>query len=282
MENKATEQTEINPHPYEYIHNPGAICEDESIFIVVLVKSKVDNFEYREAIRYSWGTSFKHLVFLLGASENTSIQNNVTKESQIYNDIVQENFIDDYCNNTLKTIMGFNWAHTYCHSSRYHLFVDDDVFVVKDNLDFLYRPPTPEQTLFIGRLFQNSVPYRDNGSKWYISWEDYPFDRWPPYIAGGAFVTSSRVTQMLHFAFPFVKYLGIDDAYLGIVSKKLGLRLTTWNGFMMNTPKRTHTKLNYRRIVAYHRIDEPQKMYTVWKNYLEFKKELRTPIPFKP
>lgn len=56
--------------------------------------------------------------------------------------------------------------------------------------------------------------------------KDYPFQRYPPYLAGGAIIVSMDVAQKMAAAFPYVKYLVIDDAYLGIVAYKLGIGIT--------------------------------------------------------
>jgi hypothetical protein len=67
------------------------------------------------------------IVFLLGYS--STIQTIVDKENERFHDIVQEDFIDAYKNNTLKTIMAFNWAVLACPGTKYLLFIDNDYFV---------------------------------------------------------------------------------------------------------------------------------------------------------
>lgn len=54
------------------------------------------------------------VVFLLGQVENDRIQRQIDEESYIYNDLIQENFIDTYDNLTLKTVMMLKWVKNNC------------------------------------------------------------------------------------------------------------------------------------------------------------------------
>jgi hypothetical protein len=46
------------------------------------------------------------------------------------------------------------------------------------------------------------------------------------YLAGGAYFVSMALARKFNLAFPYVKPLHIDDTYLGIVARKLGIRPT--------------------------------------------------------
>jgi hypothetical protein len=62
------------------------------------------------AIRQTWANisdSSVKVIFTLGYSP--FLQEYINKESSMFHDILQENFIDDYNNNTLKTVMAFNY-----------------------------------------------------------------------------------------------------------------------------------------------------------------------------
>ncbi|OWF48291.1 beta-1,3-galactosyltransferase brn-like [Mizuhopecten yessoensis] len=217
------------PHNYTYLHRPDKckFYSHKGGKLAILVKSAAQNWYRRHTVRTTWAKIHPgviKVVFLV--AYNKSIQSMVDYEADFYKDIVQENFQDAYFNNTLKTVMAFNWAMESCSGADYYLFVDDDHFVnVPGLVQFIksLSRDTQEQ-LFLGFLIACGEPERAEHSKWRISFELYPFDLWPPYLAGGAFVTSYSVAQKLQLAFPYVKPIGIDDAYLGIVAKKLALR----------------------------------------------------------
>ncbi|OWF49092.1 Beta-1,3-galactosyltransferase brn [Mizuhopecten yessoensis] len=162
------------------------------------------------------------LVFMLGLGDN--YKDRITQENETYGDLIQENFVDAYSNNTFKTIMGFNWATQYCSEARLLVFLDDDYFVRWDKLvQFLYQSGKNHTDLFIGNLVRRAQPYRNVGSSWFVDPKVYPFRSYPPYLAGGAYVISYDVSKKIKMAFPYVRYIGVDDVYLGIVAQILSI-----------------------------------------------------------
>lgn len=220
----------INIHPFNYLHKPGK-CDfkrnpKEPINILVLVKSFIGNSESRSALRTIWADvkdSNMRRAFMLGY--NRAHQLAVDNESRRYRDVIQEDFIDNYMNNTLKTIMAYNWAVRYCRRAHALLFLDDDYLVnmtvMADHIRTLYS--NQSSGLYIGTLAEHAPPYRGVKERWYLTYNQYPYDEFPPYIGGGAYVVSFDVAKKFKFAFPFVQYMGIDDVYLGIVARKLSI-----------------------------------------------------------
>lgn len=224
----------INPHPFRYMNLPHS-CDfrfrksfwTENDTILVLVKSSASHYALRAAIRSIWKTvddpGIKK-VFLLGYDGIN--QSQINEESQNHGDIVQEDFKDAYRNNTFKTIMGYNWAIQFCSKVKFLFFMDDDYYLKLSDLASYLRkiPEENRHSIYIGSLSKAGVPYRDKNTRWYVSAEEYPFDLYPPYIGGGAYVVSYDVALRFHLAFPFIKYIPIDDAYLGIVARKLMIK----------------------------------------------------------
>ncbi|OWF43877.1 Beta-1,3-galactosyltransferase brn [Mizuhopecten yessoensis] len=134
-----------------------------------------------------------------------------------------EDVVDTYFNNTIKTIMAFNWIRSSFPQADLILFHDDDYHVqyVKLASYIRERARAHHSDICIGSLAVNAPPYREKHDRWYVTYDDYPYNVFPPYLGGGAFVVSSDVARKFQLAFPFIRYLGIDDVYLGIVAKKL-------------------------------------------------------------
>ncbi|XP_069119223.1 beta-1,3-galactosyltransferase brn-like [Argopecten irradians] len=218
----------INLHPFHYVHSKQK-CDFRSgqdVSLVILVKSSVINFQLREGIRETWGKTKGEnieIVYLLGY--RSAHQAKVDKEARLHGDIIQESFIDAYSNNTYKTIMGFKWAVKYCNRATHIMFVDDDHYLVLQNLleyiNRLYK--SNNDNLMVGYAYFQAEPHRYTISKWSVTIEDYPFDRFPTYVTAGAYLVSREVAEKLVFSFPYVKYLWLDDIYIGIVSRKLGI-----------------------------------------------------------
>jgi beta-1,3-galactosyltransferase / beta-1,3-N-acetylglucosaminyltransferase len=257
----------INNQTFSYRHNNEKRCKDEfgqsylTPHLVIVVKSKIDHFEKRTAIRNSWGFEKRfsdvtiRTIFSLGVDRETydgkptPLQKLVDIEAENFHDIIQFNFIDTYFNNTLKTIQNLRWCKENCIRSKFFLFVDDDFYVsVKNILAFLRYPTyypgyveeykeqlrqihqrklhgskaneTEEMTtrnllnlnmelpsnakLFAGIVF-NSAPHRHKSSRWYVTLDEYKYDRWPTYVTAGVFLLSREALQEIYCASLYTK-----------------------------------------------------------------------------
>lgn len=259
----------VNPHPFKYIRLPSNICKSginpDDPFLLVLVKSNVFQIGHRMAIRSTWGnfTSQSNpsiqLAFLLGDSPLVTRFTEI--EHEMYGDIIQEDFIDEYKNNTLKTIMGFNWAVSHCSHAKFVLFIDDDYFVNVPNLLDLVQNFTnsDNSSVFMGYEYQNAVVRRNKQSKWYISAKEYPDKLFPPYISGGSMFISMDIVEHMKKAFPHVRPIFIDDVYLGIVAKALNITLTHNQMFEVEyLPEKLDT------IIASHDFGSPNVFVQEW------------------
>lgn len=262
----------VNPHAFTYIHTGVSVCDESTVYILLVIKSSVGNFKNRQTIRDTWGDVDNYegvrRVFLLGYNE--SVQRRVDNEASEHGDIVQEDFRDHYSNNTIKSIMGINWVAQYCPKAKYSFYVDDDVFLILNNLKKLRKSTLREPDVMVGKVLSSSTPYRDNTSKWFVSWEDYPFDKYPKYLAGFAYLMTADVVKRFSLAIPYIKPIPIDDTYLGIVAAKLRIPLKNQYGFVMRKPgpvSYSAPKLNFLNTIAFHRISSPESMMRTWIEY---------------
>lgn len=122
-----------------------------------------------------------------------------------------------------KTAMAYQYAVDHCINTQFLFFVDDDFFANIFKIhEYLKTIPSSLKTkLFSCFIIKNEQPFRNKSSKWYLSREEYPYDYFPTYHAGGAILISMTIAKLLKTAFPYVKYIHIDDVYLGIVAMKL-------------------------------------------------------------
>jgi beta-1,3-galactosyltransferase / beta-1,3-N-acetylglucosaminyltransferase len=192
----------VNNWNYAFKHTADNACREHPTkpYLTILVKSKWSHFEHRHAIRQTWGqkdnSSLIRTVFLIGLPSPEEIKHKIEisiqqieDEHDQYKDIVQQNFYDTYYNNTLKTFMGISWIVENCKNSKFYLFIDDD-FYLNPNLLMKYLQNNVTDSMldkfYAGYVFANSAPMRHLLSKWYISLEDFPYSKWPPYAAAGA------------------------------------------------------------------------------------------------
>jgi len=178
----------IGGHPFKYLKTPLHTCTSERSmsdpFLLIIIKSNVKNLDYRRVIRHTWANisdSSVKVIFTLGYSP--FLQEYIDKESSMFNDILQENFIDDYNNITLKTVMAFHWCVTKCSKTKYFFFVDEDYLVnVRLLLTDLRKKPL-DTSIYTGNVWYDAKPNRNKRSKWFISKAEYPDDdaRFHPY-----------------------------------------------------------------------------------------------------
>ncbi|XP_058839229.1 beta-1,3-galactosyltransferase brn-like [Topomyia yanbarensis] len=143
----------INVYNFSYITDCQHKCKEDDRLIaprlVLIVKSAMENFDRRVAIRKSWGWEKRfsdvkiRTIFVLGrpAESNRRLQSLIDLEYANYRDIVQGDFVDAYFNNTIKTMMGFRWAVNYCPRAKFYMFADDDFYISSKNLLKYVRNP---------------------------------------------------------------------------------------------------------------------------------------------
>lgn len=161
----------------------------EGLLLMIIVSSNPQNFEKRQLIRTTWGqeTHSTKLVFLIGQISNLNLTKEIAKESLVYGDIVQGNFIDSYRNLTYKHVMGLKWVAHHCPMAKYVLKADDDVVVNTDLLrHILVRQFSPwgAERLILCSVIKNAAVLRSKGSKWMVTKKEYVKDRYPNYCAG--------------------------------------------------------------------------------------------------
>ncbi len=134
---------DVNHLDFTFLSESKNTCNQKDVlspYLVILVKSKYSNFANREAIRNTWAQSGSdypiRTVFLIGSPPKSENLGNKQKyldlifdENKKNGDIVQQDFIDSYYNNTLKSLMAIKWINTYCSNSKYYLLIDDDFFL---------------------------------------------------------------------------------------------------------------------------------------------------------
>lgn len=171
------------------------------------------------------------------------MQEKLLKESDKYNDIVQENFVDHYNNLTLKSVTILKVAKHYCANNTKFIFkTDDDVFV-NTGLLLQYLKENENKADFLsGHLLDNSPAIRDPSDKWYVLFHKvaileikkkyialcfdyviyfrycpyymYECDIFPKYLAGSGYVMTSNVATALYKATFNTPLMHIEDIYV--------------------------------------------------------------------
>ncbi|KAF6773360.1 hypothetical protein AHF37_06497 [Paragonimus kellicotti] len=188
------------------------------------------------------------------------IQKNLERESRIYGDLLQFDFVDHYNNNTYKLMAALQFAAQHCPQTRFVMIVDDDFLVHPFNLIKSITQVTQTQypRYVAGHVFPYGTPLRSPFSKWYVSYSDYPYSVYPSYPSGGSIIISMPVVKLLLVGMRYTKYIYIDDVFLGIVLHKLGIS-------PMHLPEITiQTKPDMRKMISAHGFDNEHALLQGW------------------
>ncbi|CAF2441342.1 unnamed protein product [Rotaria sp. Silwood2] len=230
----------------EYLCNHGNSLTVIQPHLLILVKSAVENWKARQAIRMTWAkndflekNNIK-LAFVLGENEQNF---SVEKESQKYKDIIQIDKMDFYYHNSYKMVMMLRWISEYCTSKstrfsqndlrKYALFVDDDYYIDLNSLltyiNKVDEDPTmtsyERRTFLTGYVYQGSRPRRFLNDRWYISINDYPYDHYPPYVTAGCFLMTRSNARLFYIASKYTRLFRFDDIYMGLLAYSMSIKL---------------------------------------------------------
>ncbi|KAM6930964.1 beta-1,3-galactosyltransferase 2 [Xenentodon cancila] len=218
----------MSPRTYQYLLNQPHVCRDRRPVLVLLVPVAPQDAAARDAVRRTWGSASPDALTLFYAGlpswgQQSRLQEALQQESRLHADIIQMNFMDNYQNLTIKTMMMMKWVATYCPSASYAMKVDADIFV---NVYYLMQRlgSFPRLGFITGSLIRDGTPRRDPRSKWYLSEEQYPESSFPPYVSGAGYVFSTDLAGRISWASRFVRMIPLEDVYVGLCLHVLDVR----------------------------------------------------------
>ena len=143
---------------------------------------------------------------------------------------------------------------------------DDDVFVNINNIVDYLLSLSPEQAknLFAGSVLYPSPRITDPKSKYYVSTNLWNEKYYPPYVSGGGFVMSSLVSKKIFEVTKVTPIIPIDDAFLGVCLKKLGLKPQNHKGFKSWGVNRRKDVCIYQEIMTLHKLNS-EEMVEMWR-----------------
>ncbi|XP_072016843.1 beta-1,3-galactosyltransferase 5-like [Amphiura filiformis] len=274
------EEKVLNRSRFNYIYSNSDLCSrntNGSVFLVVMVPTRPGEIGRREAIRKTWG-NITHVsgkpivvVFLLANTTDTNIEFRIAKENKAHRDICMKDFMDTYNNLTHKTMMGLEWVNTFCRSTQFVLKIDSDMI---PNLEKLSNT-----TLFEGHLMIRTHPVRSTSGwtgKWFVSLDTYPHPTYPPYELGAAYLMSGDLVQQAVSISPHVPYFHIEDVFIGMLMKTLGVMATgdhryTQKSLSLQSKQSTYNSLcyfpNVFTVSSFEPVDKLYKFWTLWSEF---------------
>ncbi|CAI9743212.1 beta-1,3-galactosyltransferase 1-like [Octopus vulgaris] len=234
-----------DPIPYEHnfkrlINEPNLCSQHGRIFIIYAIITMYSHFDRREILRKSFenipsdscarGVVIKH-VFLFAKTGNSTIESLIQKESEIYHDILQEDFKESYMNVSIKAIMAWKWVREFCANAEYVAMLNDESLVDhgrlvswlgtdfskgarEDHFALCYPVGLARAHHLDMERFRMLEPQKLYQGKFY-----------PRYCHGFAYVAHIKVFNKLYLSALKNTHFMPTDVWIGILTEKLNLRV---------------------------------------------------------
>ncbi|XP_062303805.1 N-acetyllactosaminide beta-1,3-N-acetylglucosaminyltransferase 3-like isoform X1 [Osmerus eperlanus] len=150
---------------------------------------------------------------------------NVRQESRTHRDLIQSDFTDSYLNLTIKTMVMLEWLSSRCPGASYAMKIDSDMFLNVHNLVTMLLD-APRENYMTGLVWWHSPVLRNPNEKFFLPKEVIAEPEYPPYPLGLGYVMSIDIPKKILGVSCRIKPIYIEDAYLGMCLKLLGISPT--------------------------------------------------------
>ncbi|XP_061587414.1 beta-1,3-galactosyltransferase 1-like [Cololabis saira] len=264
------------PRNYTFIMDQTPTCRTTTPFLILMVPIAPNDQATRDIIRKTWGSEkivldqLVETVFVMGLPVGNDIEQQLKKlklENDQHHDLIQSNFLDSYHNLTIKTMVMLEWLAQYCTKASFVLKIDSDTLLHVHNLVMLLLDPsTAKKNYSTGLVWWHSSVLRDTSSKYYMPSYVFPEPKYPPYPLGMAYVMSLDLPRKILDVSPQIKPIYIEDVYLGMCLKQLGIPPTDPPEHTMFLIKPLHplNRCSLSKVIAM-TTDSTLQMHSYWK-----------------
>ena len=128
----------------------------------------------------------------------------------------------------MKHLSMMNWILQYCKRAKFVLRFDDDIrlhFPIQKAAKALEQHRKERPNFILGTQRVGDTPSRDtHHPHWLLTKEQYPPDRFPPYVLGGALGYPVSTVRLLYQAAQRIKTVWLDDVFItGICASALNI-----------------------------------------------------------
>ncbi|KAG7979297.1 hypothetical protein I3843_05G123800 [Carya illinoinensis] len=187
------------------------------------VFSTANNFKRRMAVRRTWmqypavRSGAAAVRFFVGLHKNQIVNEELWDEARTYGDVQLMPFVDYYSLITWKTLAICVFG-TEVVSAKFVMKTDDDAFVRVDEVLASLNRINVTLGLLYGLINSDSRPHRNPESKWYISPEEWPEERYPAWAHGPGYVVSHDIAKEIYWRYQKgnLKMFKLEDVAMGI------------------------------------------------------------------
>lgn len=219
----------------QYIIDHSKTCANQSIDLLIIVISKPENYQTRDAIRRTWlskkiqqihSSMIIKYFFLLDF--NDKLTHSIERENDLFQDIIQVDLPEQYTLVTNRVISIFEWSFRFCRTAKFLFKTDDDIFI-NSILLLKFVSPLINQTMnnsFITSEmklygYQHVHPHvfrqaKDTVSARYlITYDEYPCQNYPTFLSGYGYLISKKARDaILYTVYQDPEPFRISDVYL--------------------------------------------------------------------
>nr|VZI33367.1 unnamed protein product [Spirometra erinaceieuropaei] len=221
--------------------------------LIIIVKSSPANGARRSQLRRLINRQTVHLrrpvalLFSLGlppdSANRSLLLDAISFEAARFDDILLADFTDTYYNLTLKTLLNLRYAHLVCQgASPLFAFMDDDhglnlsaILAYFHTFDKEHRGQL-RQSVF-GHIYDHPLVIRQAGNRWAVTRREMPFYMYPEFAAGACYFIGAEAVESLSIATAFTKRFSLEDAYVGLVAAKMGIKMHKLPGVEHHGPE---------------------------------------------
>lgn len=250
------------------------VCSSKSIKLILVVITAPESQDNRMCIRKTWGF-YKNrpeleIVFLIGNSVNSTMNTEVQKENQLFNDIVKINLLEDYYNLTYKTVAMLEFVISHCQGAKFLMKLDDDIFVnIPKILMFLESHRNDKRKIY-GNLLEGKDPIRDQTNKYFASEIEYSGNIYPNYVNGPSYLMTTDILHELYNTSLNTPYLKYEDVFLtGLVAQQLNIDIVNVYEFN-NYPSDEESLQNMDDDYTFNMNYVCDDIFYIWQKHFEF------------
>lgn len=224
------------------------LLTEEERFVLILIMSAPYNNRRRSAIRQTWLSTLTENPVALNRSniramkdpvdssntlliqyffvcghyyQDPRVESDVENETRVFGDILRLGYNETYTMLVHKTLTSLKFASTM--NVKFVVKIDDDVYLDVSRMIWWLKTAALPEKLYAGNLLYNSRAIRRTRSKYYVNNQDYNETFFPVYCNGPFYILSKNAIIELLAASKNTHTFPLEDAYLGVLAKKVGI-----------------------------------------------------------
>ncbi|XP_063388004.1 beta-1,3-galactosyltransferase 5-like [Cydia fagiglandana] len=238
---------------------PSSVCQ-KRVPVLVLVTSTPSHYRHRDVIRNTWG-KHQETYFFLGLTQDDDRMADVYIEAKQHSDLIVHELQDHYQNLTLKVALMLQWALHRCPRAEFVFKTDDDVMLNPRTLETVLEDN--KGAALFGYKKENSVPHRDEYTKWYLPRWLYNEDLIPEYLSGTGYIINGKNLKEIFTAALHIPLINTEDVYFTYLVAKRALGLPLTHDRRLSPYKPWIFTCPYKNYASIHSLS-PEEMVILW------------------